>query len=438
LDTLARDEDALAQAIWVQYEVPPMDPSKPNGSRAKGLTLNRGTHDVAPSPDPRRRGTIWLAGSASSSILALNTLNPDPKTRTREWVIDETRATINVAPNTLVERNGHLFFTELKGDHIGEIDIGTGEMHRYLAPTPAQNMHGIAADSRGNIWYVGLIGTVGRFDVKTKTFTEWTPVKGGNFYQLRIDQRDRVWVASSARRMLVMWDPKTEKWSTYKTPDNIRRIDVDSKGKVWTNEYFANAVVMFDPDTQKMTEYRLPLKNGNPYETCVDPNDNIWLENAEYQSFVKFDQRTKKFTYFPYPDLNAHTPDMESDAKGTDLGAVGRGDHAVRRRIGLDAPGLLKGVGVDLDDLIALAERDPEGGRIRSGRRRCLAAGLRAEVCRERQPDDTDTREEQRDPFHQRPPAGIMMAVRQPPDTSRHVIQPYAVGRSANSFRNSC
>ena len=114
-----------------------------------------------------------------------------------------------------------------------------------------------------------------------------------------------------------MWDPKTEKWSTYKTPDNIRRIDVDSKGKVWANEYFANAVIMFDPDTQKITEYKLPLKNGNPYETCVDPNDNIWLENAEYQSFVRFDPRTKKFTYFPYPDLKAHTPDMESDAEGT-------------------------------------------------------------------------------------------------------------------------
>lgn len=319
LDTLVRDEDALDQAVWVQYEVPPIDPSKPNGSnaKAKGLTLNRGTHDVRPSPDPRRRGTIWMAESGSSAILAVNTLDMDPKTRTKEWVIDETRANINVAPNTLVERNGHLFFTELKGDHIGEIDIATGEMHRYLAPTPAQNMHGIAADSRGNMWYVGMIGTAGRFDVKTKKFTEWLPAKGGNFYQLRIDQRDRVWAASSARRMLAMWDPETEKWTTYKTPDNIRRIDVDSKGKVWANEYFANAVIMFDPDTQKITEYKLPLKNGNPYETCVDPNDNIWLENAEYQSFVRFDPRTKKFTYFPYPDLKAHTPDMETDAEGT-------------------------------------------------------------------------------------------------------------------------
>lgn len=317
LDTLVRDEDALAQAVWVQYEVPPIDPSKPNGSKAKGLSLNRGTHDVAPSPDPRRRGKIWLAGSASSSILAMNTMDLDPNTRTKEWVIDETRANINVGPNAVVERNGHLFWTELKGDSIGDINIATGEMQRYLAPTAAQNMHGIAADSRGNIWYAGLIGTVGRFDVKTKKFTEWVPAKGGNFYQLRIDQRDRVWVASSARRMLVMWDPKTEKWTTYKTPDNIRRIDVDSKGKVWANEYFANAVVMFDPDTEKIAEYKLPLKHGNPYETCVDPDDNIWLENAEYQSFVKFDRRTKKFTYFPYPDLNAHTPDMESDADGT-------------------------------------------------------------------------------------------------------------------------
>jgi streptogramin lyase len=70
-----------------------------------------------------------------------------------------------------------------------------------------------------------------------------------------------------------MYDPRTEKWTTIKTPDNVRRVDVDSKGRVWANEYFGNAVVMVDPNTLEVTEYKLPLKHGNPYETCVDPNE---------------------------------------------------------------------------------------------------------------------------------------------------------------------
>ena len=53
LDTLVRDEDALAQALYVQYELPPVDKSQSNG-----LSLSRGTHDVMPSRDPSRRGTV--------------------------------------------------------------------------------------------------------------------------------------------------------------------------------------------------------------------------------------------------------------------------------------------------------------------------------------------------------------------------------------------
>ena len=59
------------------------------------------------------------------------------------------------------------------------------------------------------------------------------------------------------------------------------------------------------------------LKYGNPYAVYVDKQDNIWLENAVYNAFVKLDPKTKKFTYFPFPDLGAHTPNMEMDAEGT-------------------------------------------------------------------------------------------------------------------------
>jgi streptogramin lyase len=313
-DTLVRDEEALSKAVWIQYEIPPVDDSKTNG-----LTLARGTHDVRPSSDPRWRGMVWLTEPGSNSILAMDTTDLNSATRTKEWFITDPRANFNAGPNSIVEHDGHMYWAELKGDSIGDINEATGEMHRYLAPTPSQTMHGIIADSRGGVWYASLGGgIVGRMDVETKKFKEWQPGDGkGTFYGMRVDQKDRIWVASSARDMVAMWDPKSEKWTTYKTPDNIRRLTIDSKGKVWMNEYFANAVTMLDPDTGKMTEYKLPLKWGNPYESCADKDDNIWLENAAYQSYVKFDPRAKTWTYFPYPEMNAHTPKMEADADGT-------------------------------------------------------------------------------------------------------------------------
>ena len=96
LDTLVRDEDALTQAVYVQYELPPVDKSQSNG-----LFLVRGTHDVMPSQDPSRRGTVWMAESTANSILRVDTLNFDPKTRTKEWTIHDSRGNFNVAPSLL-------------------------------------------------------------------------------------------------------------------------------------------------------------------------------------------------------------------------------------------------------------------------------------------------------------------------------------------------
>ena len=96
-----------------------------------------------------------------------------------------------------------------------------------------------------------------------------------------------------------------------------RRLTIDSKGLVWAAGYFGNNIMMVDPATGKVTEYTMPLKYGNPYDLWPDQDDNIWIENAVYDSLVKFDPRTKNFTYFPFPELSAHTPKLDRDKEGT-------------------------------------------------------------------------------------------------------------------------
>jgi streptogramin lyase len=59
------------------------------------------------------------------------------------------------------------------------------------------------------------------------------------------------------------------------------------------------------------------MKWGNPYDLWPDAEDNIWVENAVYNSLVKFDPRTARWTYVPFPDLGAHTPKLDRDREGT-------------------------------------------------------------------------------------------------------------------------
>ena len=86
---------------------------------------------------------------------------------------------------------------------------------------------------------------------------------------------------------------------------------------VWVCEYFGNKIAMLDPDSGKVTEYDLPLKYGNPYDLWPDAEGNIWVENAVYNSLVKFEPATKKWTYYPFPELGAHTPKLDRDKAAT-------------------------------------------------------------------------------------------------------------------------
>jgi streptogramin lyase len=61
----------------------------------------------------------------------------------------------------------------------------------------------------------------------------------------------------------------------------------------------------------------MPLSYTTPYACWADKEDNIWQSDIIYNSMVKFDQKTRKFTYVPFPQLLSHTPKIEVDEEGT-------------------------------------------------------------------------------------------------------------------------
>ena len=144
-----------------------------------------------------------------------------------------------------------------------------------------------------------------------------------------------MWVAGTGDGVLVNFDPKTEKWTTT-TPPKFRldgsagaesgaprRPAFDSKGKIWYTMTGANAIGMYDPDTGKTKAYTIPFRYSNPYGIRADGEDNIWSDlgwgQSEYTGLGRFDQKTEKFTFFPYPELGDHNAQLQVDAQGTTL-----------------------------------------------------------------------------------------------------------------------
>ncbi len=319
IDAVQRDEDALAGAIYVEYEL-----SRTLGPKfANNLEPTPGGHSAFASL--ATPGVVWFSGNSSNSIVRVDTRDLNFATRTKEyWVANAAR--VNTTPHGIVEREGLVWFVELGGDHVSRLDPKTGRIERSRIPTEGAGPHSVWPDSKGNLWYTYFAssGRVARYDAKTQQVREWEVGKDFSGYGIIVDKQDRVWAVSLNTPAVMGYDPASDRWTSYAISGPARRVAVDSKGNIWACEYFDNKIAMIDPTSGRVTEYSLPLKWGNPYDLWPDAEDNIWIENAVYNSLVKFDPRTGRFSYVPFPQFAAHTPKLDRDKEGTLWFTLGR------------------------------------------------------------------------------------------------------------------
>lgn len=324
VDKLVRDENELSQALYVQYDSPPAT-GKPFAMIGPyGGPPSRSLHSAWVSV--AKPGIVYMSGNRSNSIAMVDTRNLDPNTRFKEFMIDNPQNLMTQPHGLFDQADGKVWFVELSGDRVDMLDPDTGKLERYKIPTEGGGPHSIWPDSKGNFYYTyfASAGKIGRFDSRAKAVKEYDVPKGLSGYGIVTDKQDRAWAVSLNMPVILGFDPKTDKWTTYNIPVAARRLAIDSKGMVWAAGYFGNNIIMLDPSNGKVTEYTMPLKYGNPYDLWPDQDDNIWIENAVYNSLVKFEPKTKKFTYFPFPVLRGHTPKLDRDHEGTFWFTLGR------------------------------------------------------------------------------------------------------------------
>jgi streptogramin lyase len=331
LDDLKLDEAALSRTIYIEYDLPPLLPTKPNPEFS--------SHDVWPS---RFSPTVYVSEMGDDVIQGMDKNRIDfPGRFTTYKLPNPDQGHRFLGPHGITQAmDGHVYAAEIDESAIGELDPETGKVTQYVTPTRS-TPHTIRSDSKGNVWFSEMQGVskMGKLDAVTKKITEWDPSPSdpnAHYYGMTVDQKDRVWAVGMTSHKIVGYDPKTDKWSVYATPtqpSGPRRPTVDSKGKVWFSEHIGQALGELDPDTGKITEYKDPFKLGGGYECYADSHDNIWVTLRSYGVLARFDQKTKTYTYFPepFPDImgrehpgpngtrlgGLYPPKIEEDAQGT-------------------------------------------------------------------------------------------------------------------------
>jgi len=289
------DEAALGKAMYVEYYLP-LD------KQLDAANKQRRTQE--PHFDPQ--GNVWYTDRSVPNRIG----RVDPRTgEVKDFMMPDPKAD----PHGLtVDKDGHVFWAETVGFHLGRLDPATGSMMRYPMDSTGQRKgrgHTPTLDSKQNVWFTVIGGDMlGKWDRQTGKSTVWkVPTAGAAPYGIAVDKDDNVWFAEFRRCRIGKFEPKTEKFTEYAAlsqPCTIRRLGVDSAGIVWYGGFNNGKLGRIDPRSGAIKEYDIPMPFSEPYDVWPDRHDDIWIsDGGQGGALIRFAPRTETFTYYPTPQI---------------------------------------------------------------------------------------------------------------------------------------
>lgn len=338
------DEEALASAMFIEY-LTPLHPGADLSLRSVNEPFKHRLH----CPKLDNDGNIW----GSNSLIGLSRVDP----RTGQWShfpigYDENNPHTDmygkqkgepgsiwpyIFPHDMtIDREGHVFWAEFQGQHLGRLDPATGKIERY-----PMDPEGVVVDERGvvgnirghsphmaangDVWFTAIRGNkLGKWDRETEGITLWEIPTPHSFpYGIEIDPEGMVWFAELFGCAIASFNPETEEFQEYPAltkPCAINRLTADSRGTIWYSVYTSGRLGRLDPATGAQTEYDvLPfskVKASMPYGIIADHQDRIWFGDGGLGgALVRFDPDTEEFTYYPEP-RQADNPNLDLTREG--------------------------------------------------------------------------------------------------------------------------
>jgi streptogramin lyase len=218
IDPLPLDEDVASKAIYVLYDLPEDLPRQTSSGNQIGADMIDGV--IAQSPAPRQHhlqmaaispvdGNIWFSNRLSNAVLRLDPKELDPARRWRNYPIKGNNW-VSVS-GMAIDSRGTVYWSELVGGMMGELDPVTGSEIRHFLPHQGVGV-GIMADKDDNIGF-GLIwgSQFGRLDAKTRQVHMYpTPTPDNGIYGLAFDANGNLWGAGWQKGTINKWDAETE------------------------------------------------------------------------------------------------------------------------------------------------------------------------------------------------------------------------------------
>jgi virginiamycin B lyase len=224
-------------------------------------------HGVIVGPD----GAAWVTEGGQNAIARV-----DPKTRdVRLFALPKEFPDANLNTATF-DKRGKLWFTGQNGVH-GRVDPASGKVDAWATPR-GRGTYGITTTPAGDVWYCSLAGDhIGKLDLATGEATVVEPPrKGAGPRRIWSDSKGMLWVSFWHAGGIGRYDPAAKTWKVWTMPKSTGgtySVYVDDKDRVWATDWLANSIQRFDPVTESYETFASDKKGSNVRQMLGRPGE---------------------------------------------------------------------------------------------------------------------------------------------------------------------
>jgi uncharacterized repeat protein (TIGR01451 family) len=241
--------------------------------------------------------------------------------------------TVNGAPSYIAAGpDGNLWFTELEGNKIGEINPTAHAIIEFPLPTANSEPRNITSGPDGNLWFSEQSGNqIGEINPTTDAITEFPLPTGGSYPEgITTGPDGNLWFVEEAGNKIGEISPTTHAISEFplSTPDS-RPVDITSgpDGNLWFVEYQTSKIGQINPITHVISEF--PVPNSRPEGITVGHDGNLWFLDEASNEVGEINPKTHASVEYPLPILGNQLNDLTTGTDGNIWFVSGVGNAVV-------------------------------------------------------------------------------------------------------------
>jgi streptogramin lyase len=175
--------------------------------------------------------------------------------------------------------DNNLWFTEGGSNKIGRLSTG-GSLTEFVSPTANCDPYGLTVGPDGNLWFTEAMGNkIGRI-TPAGSFSEFSiPTASSGLFYIALGPDKNLWFTEELSNKIGRITPSGQitEFTVPTAGSQPTGITAGPDGNIWFTEEVANRIGRITPAGVFLPEYQVPTANSSPLAIIEGPDQNIWF-----------------------------------------------------------------------------------------------------------------------------------------------------------------